>query len=133
MNLGRRDFVVAWFAAGAYALFQPAGKVNAMGNMYGLIGKMIAVDGKRDALSAILLEGLDNMPGCLSYVVANDPKDKNAVWITEVWDSKESHAASLQLPSVQSAIARARPMLAGFGERFETEPLGGLGLSKGKS
>jgi quinol monooxygenase YgiN len=69
------------------------------------------------------------MPGCLSYIVANDPADANAIWITEVWDSKASHEASLKLPSVQAAIAKGRPMITGFGERFETEPVGGHGLS----
>jgi quinol monooxygenase YgiN len=39
--------------------------------MYGLIGKMTAVPGQRDALAAILLEGTDAMPGCLSYVVVS--------------------------------------------------------------
>jgi len=29
---------------------------------------------------------------------------------------------------VQATIARARPLIVGFGERFETEPLGGFGL-----
>ncbi len=47
------------------------------------------------------------MPGCLSYVVARDPKDPDAIWITEVWDSKESHAASLQLPAVREATSSA--------------------------
>ncbi len=97
--------------------------------MYGLIGKMTAVPGQRDALIAIMLAGGDAMPGCLSYVVALDPTDADAIWITEVWDSKASHAASLSLPSVRAAIARARPLIAGFGERFETEPVGGIGLS----
>lgn len=41
--------------------------------MYGLIGKMTAGPGQRDALAAILLEGTDAMPGCLSYVIAADP------------------------------------------------------------
>ena len=92
---------------------------------YGLIGKMTATPGQRDALASILLEGTDGMPGCLSYVVARDPADADALWITETWDSRESHAASLTLPSVQDAIARARPIIAGFGpERFETEPVG---------
>jgi quinol monooxygenase YgiN len=50
------------------------------------------------------------------------------LWITEVWDSRDSHAASLQLPAVQAAIAKGRPMIAGFGQRFETVPLGGAGL-----
>ncbi len=96
--------------------------------MYGLIGKMKVAEGKRDELTKILLEGTGNMPGCLSYIIANDPTDPNALWITEVWDSKASHEASLKLPSVQAAIAKGRPMITGFGERFETEPVGGHGL-----
>jgi quinol monooxygenase YgiN len=96
--------------------------------MYGLIGKMLAAPGQRDALMATLLEGVAGMPGCLSYIVAKDPADANAMWITEVWDNKASHEASLSLPSVQAAIAKDRPLIAGFGERFETEPVGGHGL-----
>lgn len=96
--------------------------------MYGLIGKMFTAPGQRDALIAILLEGTDEMPGCLSYIIAKDPSDPNAIWITEVWDSQASHQASLSLPSVQQAIAKARPLIAGFGERFETEPVSGHGL-----
>ncbi|MDQ3421426.1 MAG: antibiotic biosynthesis monooxygenase, partial [Acidobacteriota bacterium] len=42
------------------------------------------------------------------------------------------HQASLGLPAVQAAIAKARPMIAGFGERFITTPLGGVGLPTGK-
>jgi len=97
--------------------------------MYGLIGKMKATPGQRDELIAILLEGVAGMPGCLSYVVAKDSTDEDAIWVTEVWDSKESHEASLSLPSVQEAIAQGRPLIAGFGERFETVPVGGHGLA----
>lgn len=68
------------------------------------------------------------MPGCLSYVIATDSSDENGIWVTEVWDSKESHAASLKLPQVVQAIATARPLIAGFVERFETSPVGGYGL-----
>ncbi len=93
--------------------------------MYGLIGKMTAVEGKRDELIAILIEGSANMPGCLSYVVAQDPHDQNAVWVTEVWRDEASHTASLGLTSVRQAIAKGRPLIAGFGERFETTPVGG--------
>lgn len=98
--------------------------------MYGLIGKMKAVTGQRDALAAILLDGVSGMPGCLSYVVAQDPTDADSIWITEVWDSQDSHRASLSLPSVQEAIKRGKPLIAGFGERFETVPLGGHGLPR---
>jgi quinol monooxygenase YgiN len=97
--------------------------------MYGLIGKMLIAPGQRDTVTSILLEGIRDMPGCHSYVVANDPGNADAIWVTEVWDSAESHRASLALPSVQQAIAQARPLIAGFGERFETQPVGGHGLA----
>ena len=129
MKIGRREFVVTMGTTAAYALL-PSAAVNGETKMHGLIGKMIAADGKRDELIKILLDGVSGMPGCLSYVVATDPKDINAVWITEVWDSSESHKASLKLPSVQAAIAKGRPMIAGFGESFTTEPVGGHGLTK---
>ncbi len=101
--------------------------------MYGLIGKMTTVAGQRDAFAAILLEGTGEMPGCLSYVIATDPTEPEALWITEVWDSKESHQNSLKLPSVQAAIAKGRPLIAGFSNRVETVPIGGYGLPRGKS
>ena len=74
--------------------------------MFGLIGKMRARPGRRDDLVAVLLDGVSGMPGCLSYVVALDPADADGIWITEVWDTEESHEASLSLPSVQDAIQR---------------------------
>lgn len=98
--------------------------------MFGLIGKMIAAPGQREALIAVLLEGTQDMPGCLSYVVARDAKDQNAIWISEVWNSKDSHSASLKLPSVQAAIAKGKPMIAGFGDYVTTEPVGGVGLAR---
>ena len=97
--------------------------------MYGLIAKIRSAPGQRDALASLLLEGTSGMPGCLSYVVALDGADADALWVTEVWDSSASHRASLSLPSVQQAITRAKPLIAGFGERFETKPIGGYGLS----
>lgn len=97
--------------------------------MYGLIGKMKAVQGRRDELAAILMEGIAGMPGCLSYVVARDREDADALWVTEVWESEAHHRDSLTLASVQGAIQKGRPLIAGFGERFITEPLGGQGLS----
>jgi quinol monooxygenase YgiN len=96
--------------------------------MYGLIGKISTVPGQRDALAAILLEGTQAMPGCLSYIVAADPADANALWVTEVWASQADHKASLSLPAVQAAIAKGRPMIASFSNRVETAPIGGHGI-----
>jgi quinol monooxygenase YgiN len=98
--------------------------------MYGLIGKMTAVAGQRDTVAALLLESTQAMPGCLSYVIATDPADADALWITEVWDNPASHKASLGLPAVQAVIAKARPLIAGFSNRVETVPIGGYGLAR---
>ena len=97
--------------------------------MYGLIGQVTAVPGARDALIAILLDAVADLPSCLSYVVAQDPGDGEGIWITEVWESEASHRASLALPAVRDAIARGRPLIARFGERTVTAPVGGHGLA----
>ena len=68
------------------------------------------------------------MRGCRSYVIAEDAADLDALWITEVWESREAHQASLSLPAVRAAIEDLRPWIAGFGERFETHPVAGVGL-----
>lgn len=94
--------------------------------MYGLIGKMLIQPGKRDELIAILDDGIREMPGCKSYIIAKDPSDENAIWVTEIWESQADHLDSLKLPQVQAAIAKGRPLITGFGERFETEPVGGF-------
>jgi len=122
--MARRDVI-----AGA-ALVAVTGSAAAAQPRYGLIGKMIAAPGRRDELAAILLDGADTMPGCLSYVVATDPADADAIWITEVWTDAAAHAASLELPRVRAAIARGRPLIARFGEHFVTTPIGGHGLAR---
>jgi len=93
---------------------------------YGLIGHLTTQSGQRAALAAILTEGSSEMPGCLSYVVAEDVTDPDGLWVTEVWRDQVSHQASLQLPSVQDAITRGRPLIVAFDAFHETWPIGGL-------
>ena len=101
--------------------------------MYGLIGKITSAAGKREELIKILLDGTSSMPGCLSYIVAKDPSDPDAIWVTEVWDSKESHENSLKLPAVRDAIAKGKPLITGFSSSAVTEPVGGHGLVNSKA
>jgi quinol monooxygenase YgiN len=93
--------------------------------LYGVIGQMKAAPGQRDALIALLAAGSQDMPGNLAYLIAKDNADGDAVWITEIWTSAEAHLASLKLPQVQAVIAKARPIIAGFGTRAEVTPVGG--------
>jgi quinol monooxygenase YgiN len=97
--------------------------------MYGLIGKMKSTPGQRDKLISILLEGSQQMPGCMSYIVAKDGDDQDGIWVTEVWDNQQSHQGSLALPSVRAAIERAMPLIANLQSGVVTEPIGGIGLA----
>jgi quinol monooxygenase YgiN len=130
MFISRRNFIAGAGVATVAAAIPTHLLLPGTTNMYGLIEKLKALLGQRDVLIAILLEGIGEMPGCLSNIIAHDPADPNAIWITEVWDSQESYKASLSLPAVQRAISRGKPLIAGFCERFETKPIGGQGLNK---
>lgn len=94
--------------------------------MFGLIGKMRAVNGKRSELVQILSDGTSGMPGNLSYVIAEDPDDPDVLWVTEIWDKEENHAASLDLPEVRAAITRGKPLIAGFEMHQTTRPVAGV-------
>ena len=101
--------------------------------MYGLIAKIKTVPGKRDEMTRILQQSAAAMPGCLSYVVAKDSSDENAIWVTEVWESIASHDASLSLPSVTKAMPRIKPMLSSFDKIAVTSPVWGVGLPSAQS
>jgi quinol monooxygenase YgiN len=127
MSINRRTFVVG-AASMAAACTTPDTVASTGKKMYGLIGKMTAHAGKREELARILLEGVAGMPGCLSYIVAEDPSDADVMWITEAWVSEEAHGASLALPSVRHAIAKGRPLIAAMSSVARTSPVGGHGL-----
>ena len=89
------------------------------------VGTLGVKPGSRDEVVAILtrrnpqLEGA----GCLLYEVGTNAGEPDTVYVVELWTSAEAHQASLQLDSVQSAIAEARPLLSGQmgGDRFKVE------------
>ncbi len=99
---------------------------------YGIYGKMGVKPGMRDAVVKLLLKDVDELRsiGCQAYIVTLDPNDPNLIWVMEVWDSEESHDASLKLPSVQDAIKQALPMLTGDFSQTKLDVVGGLGLPK---
>jgi quinol monooxygenase YgiN len=97
--------------------------------MFGLITKIRATPGAGPRLASILIGASAAMPGCRSYVVAADATGPDALWVTEVWESAELHKASLQLAQVREAMTAGRPLIAGFGDRFQTTPLGGTGIA----
>ncbi|MDO9370507.1 MAG: putative quinol monooxygenase [Sphingopyxis sp.] len=130
--MNRRDHLAALLAMAATML--PSTKLRALEAMmeeadpqYGLLGQMMAQPGHRAALVAILSEGIGQMPGNIAYLIGEDSANPDAIWIVELWDSKEAHAASMKLPAVQAAIKKGRPLIAGFGTRAEFKPVAKTG------
>jgi quinol monooxygenase YgiN len=83
-------------------------------------GRLGAKEGSRDALAANLLRAagaLNAVPACRLYVVSTTPSDPNGVWVTEIWDSAEDHAASLKHPETQKLIAETMPLIAELPQR----------------
>ncbi|MDB5695959.1 MAG: superfamily monooxygenase protein [Sphingomonas bacterium] len=123
--IDRRSLVagatLAALLGGTASATLPAGKVA-----FGMVGKIKARPGQRAALAALMLAGTGGMPGCLSYVVAEDRGEADTLWIFESWIDKAAHAASLRLPAVRALITKARPLIVGFEAGAELNVLGGV-------
>ena len=100
--------------------------------MYLLQGKLIAKAGHSKELANILLQAsklVAEVNGCQLYVIGKDSNDNNAVFVTEIWDSKEDHDNSLNDQNVKELIMKAIPILDGQPRKLqELEILGGIGI-----
>jgi quinol monooxygenase YgiN len=71
---------------------------------------------------------MDAVAACRFYVVSTSASDPNGVWVTEIWDSTEDHAASLKHPDTQKLIAETMPLIAELPQRGPNlSVLGGKG------
>ena len=95
---------------------------------YGYFGTMRTTPGNRDEVVSILVASVTALRdvGCSVYSVSVSDTDPDLIWVYEVWDSKDSHDASLRLPETRAAIARAMPLLTGEFTSQETAVVGGL-------
>lgn len=99
-------------------------------NKYLLHGKLTATDGNGGKLTSILLDAsklVSTAKGCNLFVISKDNINNNAVWVTEIWDSKEDHDNSLKVEGVRELISQAIPILAEQPQKGqELEVAGGL-------
>jgi quinol monooxygenase YgiN len=98
---------------------------------YGRCGKLMAVPGRRDELAALLRRSTDAVAtadGCTLYLVGIAADDPDGVWVTEPWDDRKSHQASLQIEAVRALITEGMPLIAGMGDSVEMTEIGGFGL-----
>ncbi|MDF2716275.1 MAG: Antibiotic biosynthesis monooxygenase [Paenibacillus sp.] len=97
---------------------------------YAMFGKLTAHPGKREQLAKMMLESgetLNDMEGCIYYILHAAEDDPDDLWITELWESREAHVASLKNEKVLELIGRCRHLIA-EGSAVKVRPLGGKGF-----
>lgn len=72
-------------------------------------------------------ESLHDMDGCIHYILHEAEDNADDLWITELWESKEAHAASLNNEKVLELIGRCRHLIAGV-DGIKVRPIGGKGF-----
>jgi len=98
-----------------------------------MIGRIEATPGNRNALAEALVHDVDEMPGCLTYLIAIDPGDANGVWVAEAWASHEAHVSWLESDATRALIDQIRPLMVGYEQRHELRAVGGLASIFGPS
>ncbi len=85
------------------------------------VGTLGVKPGERDKVIEILTRRNRQLEeaGCLLYEVGASDDQPDAVFVAELWASAEAHRSSLQLESVQAAIAEAMPLLSGRMEGYQ--------------
>jgi quinol monooxygenase YgiN len=89
-----------------------------------------ARSGQGDALAAGLLEAaaaLEQVAGCELYLINREAADRDVVWVTELWRSREDVEASLQADGAKESIAEVMALVDGTPELTELVPEGGVG------
>ncbi|MCQ6561809.1 putative quinol monooxygenase [Paenibacillus mendelii] len=97
---------------------------------YTMFGQLKAQPGKRDELAKMMLESsetLQGMEGCIFYILNESVNEPDVLWIMELWESAEAHAASLKDEKVRAVIEQCKPLIAGV-SAVPVRPIGGKGL-----
>lgn len=92
-------------------------------NRFSILGELVAVEGKRDELAAILLDAekllLEKNPDCLVYSVNTVENAPDSVFVFETWTNEDSHQKCLQDKEVLALIMNGKPFIKNM-ERHHT-------------
>ncbi len=86
-----------------------------MSHSFAMQVSLKAIKGKGDDLAEIMLQAshvIENQPGCQAYIVIRSMSDPDQVLITEIWDSQQTHQASLASKEVSNIINSTRSLIA---------------------
>ena len=96
-----------------------------------LYTKIVARPGQRDALVEVLVDAaaaMQTVTDCPLYIVNTAATEPDAVWVTEVWTSREAHQAYLTTDDFKAALGRGMPLIDRVAEQIAIVPVGGKGL-----
>jgi len=88
---------------------------------YLLYSEIETVPGKAPELIALLEGASTDMPGNNFYRINSFKSSPNVVWISEGWDSKTDHIASLNTPKVQEAMVKGRLFIKSITRKIESD------------
>ena len=98
-----------------------------MSHSFGMQVTLKAVKGKGEKLAQIMLQAaqlIENLPGCQTYIVIRSMSDSDQIMITEIWDSQQTHQASLANPEISRLINCTRSLITQM-EHQAGRPLNG--------
>jgi len=64
------------------------------------------------------------------FIDNTSPDDTHTIWVTEVWDDEEHHAASLSVEGAAGFIRETMPPIAGRLQQIRLVPVGGKELAR---
>ncbi|GAA4154860.1 hypothetical protein GCM10022286_02960 [Gryllotalpicola daejeonensis] len=93
-----------------------------------LINKLTVKPGKRDEVTAILLESgkaFDGIDGCVMSLVTHDADDADVLWVQDVWADEAAHEAAMAEPQMREYVQKCVPLLSGMPEQHRVLAVGG--------
>jgi quinol monooxygenase YgiN len=99
-----------------------------MDTPFALINRLTVKPGRRPEVVRLLLESgkrFDDNPACLLYLVGEDAKDPDLIWVQDLWTSEGEHAAALSAPGLRPYVEQTMPLLEGMPLQIGLTPVGG--------
>jgi quinol monooxygenase YgiN len=87
---------------------------------------MTAQPGKGDELAEFLLDA-PSLPheDCVVFLVSRSAGNRDIVYVTEGWTSREAHSRFFATEKAQALVAKLQPLLAGESQYVDAVPVGG--------
>ncbi|NCI45292.1 putative quinol monooxygenase [Sediminibacterium soli] len=97
---------------------------------HALYTQFITHPGKGTDLVTLLKKANDivsTASGCKLYIINVHATDEDCIWVTELWDSEESHAISLTMDGCKELVTEAATLLSLPPKQIVLKALAGKG------